>query len=367
MRPYITKLNIKGYKPFRDATFELSPLEVIVGANGSGKSSLFEFLRFLRDAVDREIPPEIVKGAAGQQIFHSPNDEKFGWSMVLKSLNETQKSISYRGELIGPKGRAYFSSEQYQDTVFNFGTESLYNCKQLLRGEIARKEGGFNKEAVAFRKLILGWIFFSSFAVNGEKVRRSVLIEQAPFLIDDVSNLSSVLFYLMTDYPSAFQELQFHLRMVIPGFRGLTVKARGGPGEVIAFWKEDGIDSELTLADLSDGIIRLICWITLCVHPNPPSLISIDEPDQGVHPRTLPILADLFKRASERTQILLATHSSYFLTLFDIKNIAVMRKENGEAIYIKPANSKTLMGMLEDFGSEEIEAMHRSDELERLP
>jgi predicted ATPase len=156
------------------------------------------------------------------------------------------------------------------------------------------------------------------------------------------------------------------LRTAIPGFKGLTVKARGGPGEVIAFWQEQGVDGELSLADLSDGILRLICWATLCVQPNPPSLICIDEPDQGVHPRTLPVLAGLFEQASARTQILLATHASYFLTQFGLSRIAVMRKEQGKSLYLKPADSATLREMLEDFGPEEIEAMHRSDELEVL-
>ena len=59
MPPHISSLNLKGYKPFRDTTFNFGQLEVIAGANGSGKSSLFEFLQFLRDAIDREIPPEI--------------------------------------------------------------------------------------------------------------------------------------------------------------------------------------------------------------------------------------------------------------------------------------------------------------------
>jgi predicted ATPase len=135
---------------------------------------------------------------------------------------------------------------------------------------------------------------------------------------------------------------------------------------VIGFWREEGVDTELNLADLSDGILRLLCWMVLCLQPNPPSLICIDEPDQGVHPRTLPILASLFERASERTQILLATHCSYFLTQFDISRIAVLRKENGEAKFVKPQYSRVLTENLKDFGSEEIEVMHRSDELERL-
>ena len=186
-------------------------------------------------------------------------------------------------------------------------------------------------------------------------------------LHEDAGNLSSLLHFLMTEYPQSFDELKQYMRLAVPGFKDLTVKARGGPGEVIAFWREDGIDRDLSLSDLSDGILRLLCWTALCVQPNPPSLICIDEPDQGVHPRTLPILAGLFEKACERTQIILATHASYFLVQFDISRIAVLRKENGESVFIKPQDSQLLKANLEDFGAEEIEIMHRSDELERLP
>jgi predicted ATPase len=216
------------------------------------------------------------------------------------------------------------------------------------------------------REYIRGWRFYSAFNVANDKIRKSVPIEQEPVLHEDAGNLSSVLHYVMTEHSLLFDELQQHLRSAIPGFKGLTVKARGGPGEVIAFWQEEGVDSDLSLADLSDGILRLICWVVLCVQPNPPSLICIDEPDQGVHPRTLPILAGLFEKACERTQILLATHASYFLMQFDLSRIAIFRKENGEAKFIKPQDSKTLRENLADFGPEEIELMHRSDELERL-
>jgi predicted ATPase len=106
--------------------------------------------------------------------------------------------------------------------------------------------------------------------------------------------------------------------------------------------------------------------MTLAVQPDPPPLICIDEPAQGIHPRALPTLAGLFKKASERTQLLLATHSSYFLSQFDVDSIAVMRKQKGEAVYTRTSETDTLARILEDFGGEELETMHRSDEFEAL-
>ena len=216
------------------------------------------------------------------------------------------------------------------------------------------------------REYVRSWRFYSSFSIANEKIRKSVPIEERPVLYEDAGNLSSVLHYLMTEEREAFDEVQQFMRLMVPGFVGLTVKARGGPGQVIAFWQERGIDQDLSLADLSDGILRLLCWTVLCLHPYPPALICVDEPDQGVHPRTLTVLAGLFQKAAERTQVFLATHASYFLLQFDLDQIAVMRKDDGQAVWVKPADSAMLREQLNEFGVEELEAMHRSDELEVL-
>ncbi len=381
----LKSIKIQGYRPFREFIAPLQPLEIIVGANGAGKSSFFEFLKFLRDSLYYDIPPEIISGAIGQQIFHTSGSSKFAWDLEIDTDHSI--GIRYLGELMGPVGKTQISYERvescqdhpdiYMDIRGNKGVVTNPDPEKFTQQEIALKRP--NQLALSamtnpsletvynLREYIREWKFYSSFNIANQKIRKSVPIEQEPILHEDAGNLSAVLFYLMTEHRTAFDELQQHLSSVIPGFKGLIVKARGGPGEVIAFWQESGIDQELSLADLSDGILRLICWICLCVQPNPPSLICIDEPDQGVHPRTLPVLAGLFEKASERTQILLATHSSYFLTQFDISQIAVIRKENGEAKFIKPGESQVLIDMLDDFGADEIEQLHRSDELERLP
>jgi predicted ATPase len=102
-RFHIPSIKIKGYRPFADFSAKLSPLEVIVGANGSGKSSLFEFLKFLRESIYREIPPEIVAGSIGQQIFHRPGPDKFWWCIELDFHQPS--TLYYEGELLGPVGR----------------------------------------------------------------------------------------------------------------------------------------------------------------------------------------------------------------------------------------------------------------------
>jgi predicted ATPase len=385
---WLPSIKVKGYRPFEETHFNFEPLQVIVGANGSGKSSLFEFLRFIHEACYREIPSEIVAGTIGQQIFHKLGQDKLWWCSEI--IFEPIGSICHEGELLGPVGAPKMSSERIvtkplkpdqtpytfldfangqgsvSDPSDNLLKQKKWNLKKSNQLGLGAMTDSTLTTLFNLREYIRGWRFYNSFHINIDKIKKSVPTSQEPVLQEDAGNLSSVLFNLMTEHSDSFDELKSVIKSAIPGFKDLNVKARGGPGEVIAFWQEKNIAMDLSLADLSDGTLRFIAWATLCIMPSPPTLICIDEPDQGVHPRTLPILAGLFEKASQRTQIMLATHSSYFLSQFELTNIAVMKKESGKSVYINVSNSQTLIDNLDDFGRDELEKMHQSDELEVL-
>src|SRR3972149_1431598 len=101
---------IQGYRPFKNFLAELGTLEVIVRANGSGQSSFFEFLKFLRDSLYQDIPPEIVPGSIGQLVFHIPGPERFWWSIDVGTGRLVP--VRYEGEVMGPIGRTHVSSEK---------------------------------------------------------------------------------------------------------------------------------------------------------------------------------------------------------------------------------------------------------------
>ncbi|MBI4798233.1 MAG: AAA family ATPase [Desulfarculus sp.] len=308
--PILTDLAIDGFRLFRDFRVKVGDLEVLVGANGSGKSSFFFFFYVLKKGMDQEIPPGIVPRGVGQTVFNNPKNEQLNWRLEVRPTQG--HNWIYKGSLIGPKGNPtvmverVFTSEEGNPISLSIEhghggyvvAPNPEEGKKLLK--LIDTPNRFTLSLISspdfglpynLKNYIGGWRFYRSFSVSKTVISRPVLVEQEPAL------------------------------------------------------REDSV---------------------LCLHPKPPTLICIDEPELGLHPRVLPLLAGLFQKASQRTQVLIATHSSYFLSQFPLESIAVMRKEEGRAVWKKPADSQTLKGILDDFGSDEIERLHISDELEVL-
>lgn len=381
--PSIHSLVIQGFGPFAVTNLAMRPLEVLVGANGSGKTSVFALLRAIRDFTRSDIPPEIIPGWETREVYHRPGPDQLSWQMLLRSGDV---EYAFDADIIGPIGNPAIAEEIVQIRSIQTGTEIAKLTRQGRRGfvfdlgpdtEIEIRSQRANE--LAFRSYVSpshralhrlkehidSWRFFSGLRLNDQQLRQPALIERSPALRDDGGNLASVLNWLRNEYPSVFNELELHIRNLVPGFRGLGVRPSGA-GRVTLTWDEEGLVNPLTAADLSDGSLRLLLWLTLALTPNPPALVCIDEPEVGLHPRTLPTIAGLLKKLSARTQVLVATHSSYLLAEFDVADVAILRKRNGSIEFSKPGTSATLLENLREFGADELELMHRSDELEAL-
>ena len=378
----ITRLQIEGFGPFASTTLDLKPLTVLVGANGSGKTSLFELLRAIREFVRREVPPEIVPGWETRAVYHRPGPDRLGWRLELTSAH---LRYSFAANIAGGLGSPAITREIVKarrhgdptvvaiiDRVGAHGTiseggETGADIRNSKSNQLSLRTYVTPAHWMLFRlrEQIESWTFFSGIRFNDRELRQPALIEETPSLREDGSNIASVLNWWQSENPKLFEELQVYIRGVIPAFRGLSIRPTGA-GRVTLTWDEEGLVNPLTAADLSDGSLRYLLWLTLALAPNPPALVCIDEPEAGLHPRTLPTIAGLLKKLSERTQVLVATHSSYLLTQFEIGDIAVLRKQGGTVQFLRPADSKALMANLEEFGVRDLEPMHQTDELEAL-
>jgi predicted ATPase len=386
--PRIVRLEISGYRPFLGFSAELGDLTVIIGANATGKSSLFDLIRLLSLAVSNPLPPEIDPTGIGRRVFHVGHPERIEIGLVVHSSQ--RKPLRYELEIMGPQGAPRVVRERLMSTEPWTEGESkpfvfldFHNGKGVVRDPVERKRARPdwtvppNELALrraldptlttvsAFREMLAAWRVYADLDVSpASAMRRAVPSEPNPVLTVNGSNLSAVLSWLITEHPEAREELETQLRAAIPGFTSIGAKAWGGPGTWIGTWRESGIEEELMLTDLSDGTLRLLCLAVLCLSPNIPPLLCIDEPELGLHPRVLPMLAGLLRSAAARCQVLVATHSPYLLAQLSLDEIAVMRKEDGRAVFARPANSAALRSEVEEMGGTVLAQLHISDELE---
>jgi predicted ATPase len=389
--PFISSIEISGYRPFLEFSAEPGQLTVIIGANATGKSSLFDALRLLAYAAESPFPLEIdSRNGMAATLFHAGGPEQI--DLAVTTPFGPGDRLRYEVSISGPKGSPRVVRERLAtqplgtETTSPFAFVDFHGGKGFIRNGDEhmpkRSEWSVPPNELAlrrtldptlvtpsrFREFVASWRFYAGFDVSPEAaMRRPAYIDENPVLAEDGSNLTAVLNSFVLEHSDAWEELEAHLRATIPAFEAMGVRPRGVRGMAIGTWRERGIRGELALGDLSEGTLRLLCWLVLAFSPNLPPVICIDEPELGLHPRVLPLLAGAFKVASARSQILIATHSPHFLSQFELDEIAVMRKEDGRATFVRPATSQALRHEVEELGGEALASLFLSGELEVLP
>jgi predicted ATPase len=392
IEPRIERIEISGYRPFSGFAASPAQLTVIIGANAAGKSSLFDAMRLLSYAAENPLPPEIdLRSEAASALFHAGGPERI--DLAITAHLGQKKPLRYEVSIQGPVGAPRVARERLATTEpVREGERNPFVFLDFLGGKgvvrnareraLKRPEWSVPPNELALRRaldptlvtlsrfqaFVASWRSYPGFDVSPRAaMRRPAYTEERPLLAEDGSNLSAVLNSLILEHRDSWEEIETHLRAAIPGFESLKVRPRGGRGMAIGVWRERGVKEELTLGDLSEGTLRLLCWLVLTLSPNLPPVVCIDEPELGLHPRVLPTLAGAFKLASARSQILIATHSPHFLSQFDLDEIAVMRKDDGRAVFVRPGTSQALRREVEEIGGEALARLFISEELEVLP
>jgi predicted ATPase len=181
-------------------------------------------------------------------------------------------------------------------------------------------------------------------------VKQTCDLEDNRILKPDASNLAAFLYRLQETSPEHFENIQDAVRMVGPFFDRFTLEpSRLNPEKIRLEWKEKGSDAYFNGSALSDGSLRLICLVTLLLQPSLPSVILLDEPELGLHPYAIAVLADLLRAASQQTQILVATQSVTLVNQFEPEQIVVVEREEGHSIF-RHLDSASMQDWLEDYG-----------------
>jgi predicted ATPase len=221
------------------------------------------------------------------------------------------------------------------------------------------------------RILLASCAFYPGFDVGRGSAVRTKPADIKPHTVLSASgdNLGTVLHEVLTrhDFKDSAEEIRAFLSVAYPSFDGVYAEtAYGTPAKVVVRWREKGARRAMEVWDLSDGALRFLCLATALLNPVPPPFIGIDEPEVGLHPGLLPVVADMIKTASERAQVVVTTHSPDLVNRFDLDDIAVMSREESRAVWHRPGTRASLRKMLEAVGGDTLGDLHRSGELEAM-
>ena len=352
----LRKLTLKGFKSIRAIDLELNSLNVLIGANGAGKSNLISFFKMLNEMMARRFQQYIgTSGRAQSLLYFGP---KITPQVEARLEFEVVNGIdTYLIRLFHAAGDTLIFAEEtlsYLET----GRESS-RVDKLGAGhqetKISQAVGEENQTAKALKYLLdrcRVYHFHDTSPTAG--VRQSCYIDDNRWLMPDAGNLAALLLRFREENGhAAYQQIIGTIRLIAPFFDDFVLEPVSN--RVILNWKEKDSDRVFGPHQFSDGTLRAICLTTLLLQPEIelPKLIVVDEPELGLHPYALNIMADLFSKAALHTQILISTQSSSFLDNFDPEDVITVNREGKESKFER-LSSEELELWLEEYSLGEV-------------
>lgn len=400
---WVTELHIQGYRTLKDVRWEPGALNIVIGPNASGKSNLLKFLRLISASARAGLNDQVLREGGMGAILWDGRGEKLSFELSTETAEEVEEADA-----------VFIDRFRYEVTLLRLGTGANYIVdEEALRGlwyegtnreagpgtpplwrtqNVAHYEfpgGGMDLHPQNFvasetllgqisaltpqapyirthRQFLSGWSIYDDLHTeSGTAIRRAVTSRFDERLDADGQNLASVLHTHYTNDVDFKDRVDEAMRAAFgEDYRGLAFPPAADQQIQLAVqWNTQ--KRPQSAASLSDGTLRFLCLLAVLAQPNPPGLIAFDEPETGLHPRMMRIVAEMAENATLRTQVIFTTHSAAFLSGFSKETpptTTVMALEDGQSA-LKTVRADELAGWLEDYS---LGSLYQSRTLENL-
>lgn len=354
---FLESIRLNNFLSFGESTqaLALRKLNVIIGANGSGKSNLLEAIDLIRSTPSTSEKSNLLaairdgggvrdwlwKGA--EKTPHATIDAVFSKPELSKNLRYVLSfsEVGQQFEILDERVEHELPDDGYPKPYFYYHFENGHgvlnikgNQRRLQHEDIISTASILSQRKDPDQYPELTWLgnSFGKMRIYREWSFGRYTTPRLPQKADlpndlleaDASNLGLVLNRLRRD-PKVKQKLLNALRQLYDGIDDFDVQIEGGTVQV--FFQEGKYIVPATR--LSDGTLRYLCLLAILCHPNPPPLTCIEEPELGLHPDVLPTLADLLTEASDRTQLIVTTHSDILVDALHDQPEAIVVAERG--------------------------------------
>lgn len=309
-----TRLQVSGYRRLRNLDLALGPMNVLIGANGAGKSSVLEVVRLLGQSAQGRLQESLSQSGGIQAVVaQDGRTNVIGLGVEIPVSGETP--IAYRLEL----GIAGFGYQLRTEHLSYQNPPPLSGRSQVLsaaRGnpwsatETVLSQLPVEGKAKDCRDMLrrCGSIYHALDISRRAPVRQPQPMQPADTPADDGSLLLACLYNMRELQRARFDAVEDALRAAFPAFESIALPVVAA-GTVTLAWKDRTLTAPLYPHQLSEGTLRFLWLATLLQSPGLPPVTLIDEPEVSLHPEMLRLLVELMREASARTQLIVATHS----------------------------------------------------------
>ena len=347
----VSSLTVTGYKSIRELReFALNNLNVLIGANGVGKSNFISLFRLLNEMYEQQLQVYIQKQGGPDALLH------FGRNTSERLHAEFYFAANgYKFDLVPTAdNRMIFEQEQsWFGGVYRPTSSTVILGKGHSESKLKEAPDRYSEYV---RGAVSNWrVYHFHDTSDTAKVKQKHALNDNLRLKIDAANLAAYLRMLQEKHNAAYRRIVETIRLVAPFFGDFV--HRQEVSEVIELeWTQRGKpDTPFKAHMLSDGSLRFICLATLLLQPIGllPSTILIDEPELGLHPYAISILADIIKQVAEQRQLIVSTQSVELINELSPEDVIVVDQENGASTFRRFAHEE-LSGWLEQYSMGEI-------------
>jgi predicted ATPase len=331
----LKRIRVVGWKSIKDQTLDLTPLNVVIGANGAGKSNVLALVKLL-NAMFANTPNfrnYVAQSGYANSLLHYGAKQTPVAELELTFDTDTGETTylarwaaAAGGTLTFTEERVSFHRASAQPVVVDLGAG--HPETNLL----ASADGGNKTSEVALRLLRACRLFHFHDTSDSAASRQPCYVNANRFLYPDAGNLAAMLYLFRQQHPSAYRRITATVRQMVPDFDDFVLEpSKLNEKQILLNWTHKGRLYEFGPHQLSDGSLRFVALATLLLQPQDklPLLIALDEPELGLHPSALEILAGMASAASSHCQLLFATQSSVLLDHFQPENVIVVNTRAG--------------------------------------
>jgi predicted ATPase len=382
MNTGFSRLQVQGFRRLRDLDLELKPLNVLIGANGVGKTSILEVMRLLAESAEGRLQETITASGGFKSLL--TNDRTDPMRLMLSMPVAKQEPLEYElnvrlldnggysvflehliQERYKPGAKApyfkYIESHGQNICFFDHDSGKLiqptwnHNLSETSLAQVPR----MFQEPENFRKLLASSTLYHALDVLPRSpVRLPQPMRPDLFPGQNGENLVSCLYFLRETEPDRFETIEDTLRVAFPNFESMSFPPAAA-GLLSLAWRERPYSQPMYAYQLSEGTLRFLWLLTLLQSPNLPTVTLIDEPEVSLHPEMLRLLAALFREAAMRTQLIVATHSDRLVRFLDPSELVVCDLDESGGTTATRASDMELDVWLDEYSLDELWGMGR--------